>query len=106
MSWNVNSFGGKVRREVPVTQFLEWHTSIPIPHVPHFGVAQKSLGQLDPFTVIEYIDHEHDPVHVLDTPELEDQEWPILDAQISEERLVSHMAKRKISCFNSQRICL
>ncbi|KAF4151187.1 hypothetical protein CNMCM6069_004357 [Aspergillus lentulus] len=68
-------------------RFLEFHTSVPVPQILHYGMPKESPDELGPFIIIEYIEHEYDFVDALNTPEIPDDERPILDPQISEERL-------------------
>ncbi|KAF4210543.1 hypothetical protein CNMCM8980_004023 [Aspergillus fumigatiaffinis] len=78
----------KVQREVSVMRFLERHTSIQVPHILHYRMTKESPDVLGPFIIMEYIEHEYDLVDALNTPAIPDDERPILDPQISEERLI------------------
>ncbi|KAH1350474.1 hypothetical protein KXX63_003911 [Aspergillus fumigatus] len=78
----------KIQREVSVMRFLEFHTSIPVPHILRYGMAEESPDELGPFIIMEYIDHKYDLIDALNTPGIPDDERPMLDAQIAEERLI------------------
>lgn len=78
----------KIQREVSVMRFLEFHTSIPVPHILRYGMAEESPDELGPFIIMEYIDHKYDLVDALNTPGIPDDERPMLDPQIAEERLI------------------
>ncbi|KAF4158940.1 hypothetical protein CNMCM6936_004730 [Aspergillus lentulus] len=69
-------------------RFLEFPTSIPVPHILHYGMAKESPDELGSFIIMEYIEHEYDFVDALNTPGIPDDERPILDPQLSEERLI------------------
>ena len=77
----------KVRNEVAVMGFLEQKTSIPVPHVIYCGMTDESPCGLGPFIIMDYIEHTHDLVDVLNTPGLALDDRPVLDPQISTERL-------------------
>jgi aminoglycoside phosphotransferase (APT) family kinase protein len=77
----------KVRAEVAVMRYIKHHTSIPVPFVLHYGMTDESPRGLGPFIIMEYVEHAHDLVDVLNTPGLGLQDRPVLDPNISEERL-------------------
>ncbi|KAI9841263.1 MAG: hypothetical protein M1837_000799 [Sclerophora amabilis] len=77
----------KTRDEVAVMRFIEHHTSIPVPHVLHYGMTDDCPHRLGPFIIMEYIEHAHDLVDALNMPGLGWQDRPILDPQIPNERL-------------------
>lgn len=79
----------KVRREVSVMRFIERHTNIRIPHVLHYGMTEESPASLGPFIVMEYIENDSDLVDALNTPCIPSEDRPILDPDVSEERLKS-----------------
>lgn len=70
-----------------MTRFLKRYTTIPVPHILHYGMTKESPDELRPFIIIEYIEHQYDLVDALNTPGIPDDKRPILDPQISEERL-------------------
>lgn len=77
----------KVRREVAVMRYLAQHTSIPVPFVLHYGMTAESPQGLGPFIIMDYVEHAHDLVDALNTPGFGILDRPILDPNISEERL-------------------
>ncbi|KAJ6184710.1 hypothetical protein N7519_006011 [Penicillium mononematosum] len=79
----------KLQHEVSVMRFLERHTGIRIPHVLYHGSSDESPNQLGPFIIMEYIDHNADLVDALNTPGIPDEERPVLDPNIDENRLRS-----------------
>lgn len=79
----------KVRREVSVMRFLERHTNIRIPPVLHYGMTEGSPAGLGPFIVMEYTEHDSDICDALNDPRLSTEDRPILDPNISVERLKS-----------------
>ncbi|MCJ1250950.1 hypothetical protein MMC30_008179 [Trapelia coarctata] len=77
----------KVRDEVAVMRFIERNTTVPVPHVFHYGTTDESPYNLGPFIIMEYIEHAFDLVDALNKPGLSLDDRPILDPQISRERL-------------------
>jgi hypothetical protein len=77
----------KVRAEVAVMRYIAHHTSIPVPLVLHYGMTDESPRGLGPFIIMEDVEHAHDLVDALNTPGLGFHDRPILDPNISEERL-------------------
>jgi hypothetical protein len=77
----------KIRLEVAVMRYLSQHTTIPVPFVLHYGMADESPQGLGPFIIMEYVEHACDLVDVLNTPGLSLQDRPILDPDISEDKL-------------------
>jgi len=77
----------KVRNEVAVMRFIKKNTTIPVPHVYHYGMTDESAYGLGPFMIMEYIEHAIDLVDALNKPGLTLDGRPILDPQISSERL-------------------
>ncbi|KAJ5952055.1 uncharacterized protein N7479_010468 [Penicillium vulpinum] len=77
----------KVTREVSVMRFLERHMGIRIPHVLHHGCIENPA--LGPYIIMEYIDHNADLVDELNTPGLPDEDRPVLDPNVNEDRLRS-----------------
>ncbi|CAI7583848.1 unnamed protein product [Penicillium discolor] len=79
----------KLQHEVSVMRFLERNTEIRIPHIFHHGSRAESPLGLGPFIIMEYIDHNADLVDALNTPGIPDEERPVLDPNIDEDRLRS-----------------
>ncbi|KAJ5705905.1 hypothetical protein N7536_001594 [Penicillium majusculum] len=79
----------KLHHEVSVMRFLERNTETRIPHIFHHGSRAESPLGLGPFIIMEYIDHNADLVDALNTPGIPDEERPVLDPDIDEDRLRS-----------------
>lgn len=79
----------KVQCEVAVMRFIERHTSIRVPHVLHYDMADRSPAGLGPFIIMEYIENDSDLIDALNTPGLQDDDRCILDPSIHEDRLRS-----------------
>ncbi|RDL41505.1 Uncharacterized protein BP5553_01484 [Venustampulla echinocandica] len=62
-------------------------TTIPVPFILHYGMADESPGGLGPFIIMEYIDNSGDIADVLNTPGRPLGEKPVLDPHIDEEKL-------------------
>ncbi|PYH38612.1 uncharacterized protein BO87DRAFT_393201 [Aspergillus neoniger CBS 115656] len=77
----------KVQREVAVMQFLEHFTSLPIPHILHHRITEESPKDLGPFIIMEHISNEGDFIDALNVPGRSRDERPMLDPNVSEERL-------------------
>ncbi|GLB05392.1 hypothetical protein AtubIFM57258_000673 [Aspergillus tubingensis] len=77
----------KVQREVAVMQFLEYFTSLPIPHILHHGMTEESPKGLGPFIIMEHISNEGDFIDALNVPGRSRDERPMLDPNVSQERL-------------------
>lgn len=82
-------FQEKVQREVPVMQFLEYSTNLRVPHILHYGMTKKSPKGLGPFIIMEYINNDGDIINAINTPGLSLGDRPILDPDVSQERLES-----------------
>ncbi|EAU39521.1 predicted protein [Aspergillus terreus NIH2624] len=96
-------------------RFIEQHTSIRVPHVLYHGMTEGSPAGLGPFIVMEYIENDSDLVDALNIPGRTDNDRPILDPNITEDRLrsvYSQMAEillqlgrypfREIGCISSK----
>lgn len=77
----------KVQHEVAVMQYLSFHTSLPIPHVLHYGDEEESPCGLGPFIIMEHISNEGNFIDSLNIPGRSSQERPILDLNVSQELL-------------------
>ncbi|PYI07387.1 phosphotransferase family protein [Aspergillus sclerotiicarbonarius CBS 121057] len=77
----------KIQAEVAMMQWLKQNTSIPIPSILHWGTSEQNPLQLGPFILMEYIDHDTDLFGALNTPGLVNVQRPVLDPNISLERL-------------------
>ncbi|KAI9736401.1 MAG: hypothetical protein M1818_006134 [Claussenomyces sp. TS43310] len=79
----------KVRKEVAVMRYVADKTTIPVPFIFHYGMTEDSPAGLGPFIIMEYIKHSDDINGILNTPGLERHERPILDPNISVDKLES-----------------
>ncbi|PYI11875.1 hypothetical protein BO78DRAFT_357190 [Aspergillus sclerotiicarbonarius CBS 121057] len=77
----------KLIREVSVMRFVEHNTSIRVPHVLYHGTTEESPAGLGPFIIMEYLENDSDVVDALNIPGRSDDDRPILDPNICEERL-------------------
>lgn len=77
----------KTWKEVDVMRFIEQQTTIPVPHVLHYGTKAECPNQYGPFIVMEYSDHVRSLVGVLNMPGRSEESRPILDPKISDETL-------------------
>ncbi|PNY26322.1 Uncharacterized protein TCAP_03752 [Tolypocladium capitatum] len=77
----------KLRAEVAVMRYIADNTTIPVPVVLHYGMADESPGGLGPFIIMEYIDNSGDVTNVLETPGRRVGEKPVLDPDMNEEKL-------------------
>jgi hypothetical protein len=85
----------KVQREVAVMKFLEYFTSFRVPHVLHHGMTAESPIGLGPFIIMEYINNDGDFIDALNIPGRSRDDRPILDPNVSQDRLktvYSHIA--------------
>jgi hypothetical protein len=83
----VNAFPDeKVRVEVATMRYIEKMTSIPVPHVYHWGTAAENPLGLGAFMIIDYIPHEGSVASVLGSPAAgEDEQY--LDPNIPKDKL-------------------
>lgn len=77
----------KTLNEVAVLRFLEQHTSIPVPHVFHHGITNDSLADMGPYIIMDYVTNKDDLTSALNTPGLTDEDRPMLDPNVSYDRL-------------------
>ncbi|KAF2276615.1 phosphotransferase family protein [Westerdykella ornata] len=78
----------KVRNEVAIMRYISDHTTIPVPFVLHHGTAEECPGNLGPFIIMEYIDGAQTLCSALNVPYFTPQDRPILDPEVSEEKLI------------------
>jgi aminoglycoside phosphotransferase (APT) family kinase protein len=62
----------KVRVEVATLRYIEKMTSVPVPHVYHWGTAAENPLGLGAFIIMDYIPHDQDLHDVLRNPSGED----------------------------------
>ncbi|KAH8810780.1 phosphotransferase family protein [Xylogone sp. PMI_703] len=79
----------KVRKEVAVMRFIAEKTSIPVPFIFYYGMAEESPAGMGPFIIMEYIKNARNGTRVLNTPGLTREDRPVLDPNISMEKLES-----------------
>lgn len=63
------------------------HTTIPVPHIYHYGTAAENPTGLGPFIIMDYIDHHQNMSRALLDPERAIDERPVLDPDISQDKL-------------------
>ncbi|KJR86276.1 uncharacterized protein SPSK_02455 [Sporothrix schenckii 1099-18] len=77
----------KVRYEVAVMRYVAANTSIPVPHVYHYGTAVENPLGLGPFIIMDYIDHYETLSGVLRDPDRPVEKHPVLNPNIDERHL-------------------
>ncbi|KAM5358364.1 hypothetical protein ACJZ2D_015349 [Fusarium nematophilum] len=77
----------KVLYEVATMKYVAAHTTIPVPHIYHHGTAADNPTGLGPFIIMEYIEHHRNMSRALLDPESPIDERPVLDPNITEEKL-------------------
>ncbi|RDL32586.1 uncharacterized protein BP5553_09042 [Venustampulla echinocandica] len=77
----------KLLKEVAVMRYVAENTSIPVPFVLHYGMADESPAGMGPFILTEHIRHEHNVTAALNTPGFVRKDRPILNPQIPETEL-------------------
>lgn len=77
----------KVRYEVATMRYIKANTTIPVPHIYHYGMAADNPLGLGPFIIMEYIDHHRNLSRALMDPNRPLGKRPILDTDVDEKRL-------------------
>ncbi|KAI0537348.1 phosphotransferase family protein [Xylaria digitata] len=77
----------RVRYEVATMRYVAANTTIPVPHVYHYGTAADNPIGLGPFIIMDYIEHHQNMSRELLDPKRGIDERPILDPDIGEEKL-------------------
>ncbi|PLB52101.1 phosphotransferase family protein, partial [Aspergillus steynii IBT 23096] len=77
----------KVVNEVAVMRFLTDQTSIPLPFVHQSGTKKESPLELNPFIIMDYIEHETKMYDALNTPGCPREDRGVSDPHIDEDRL-------------------
>ncbi|KAI1429747.1 phosphotransferase family protein [Xylaria sp. FL1777] len=77
----------KVRYEVATMRYVAASTTIPVPHVYHYGTAAENPLGLGPFIIMDYIEHHQNMSRELLDPKRPANERPVLDPDIGEEKL-------------------
>ncbi|CAK7220435.1 hypothetical protein SCUCBS95973_004154 [Sporothrix curviconia] len=83
----------KVRYEVATMRYVAANTTIPVPHVYHYGMAAENPLGLGPFIIMDYIDHHQNLSRALMDPTRALGKRPILDPNIDDHRLASIYAQ-------------
>ncbi|KAL2194967.1 hypothetical protein P885DRAFT_41698 [Corynascus similis CBS 632.67] len=84
----VNPFAEeKVRIEVATLRYIERMTSIPVPHVYHWGTADESPLGVGPFIIMDYIPHKCSLADVLADPSVKDSGNRHLDPNVPRDKL-------------------
>lgn len=68
-------------------RYIAAHTSIPVPHVCHYGMGSENPTGLGPLIIMDYIDHNQNMSRELLDPELPFNKRPVLNPLIGEEKL-------------------
>ncbi|KAK3900869.1 kinase-like domain-containing protein [Staphylotrichum tortipilum] len=84
---NVISPDEKIRAEVATMRYVEKMTSIPVPHIYHWGTAAENPLGLGPFIIMEYIPHHQSLSDVLKDPTVEDTSKAYLDPDLPRDKL-------------------
>ncbi|KAJ2992102.1 hypothetical protein NUW58_g2287 [Xylaria curta] len=77
----------KVRYEVATMRYVAANTTIPVPHVYHYGTTADNPIGLGPFIIMDYIEHHQNMSRELLDPERAPDQRPILNPDIGEEKL-------------------
>ncbi|KAG8407868.1 hypothetical protein J3458_020179 [Metarhizium acridum] len=77
----------KIKNEVATMRFIQYHATIPVPFVHHWGTQDESPLNIGPFIIMEYVNHEMDMVDALNTPSLSCDDRPILNPNVDEATL-------------------
>ncbi|KAI1376982.1 phosphotransferase family protein [Hypoxylon crocopeplum] len=77
----------KVRYEVATIRYVAVNTTIPVPYIYHYGTADDNPTGLGPFIIMDYIEHHQSMSEELLDPGRAIDKHPILDPEISEEKL-------------------
>ncbi|EQL03769.1 phosphotransferase family protein [Ophiocordyceps sinensis CO18] len=102
----------KLLAEVAAMRYIADNTTIPVPFILHYGMADESPGRLGPFIIMEYIENAGDMTDVLRTSGRPLGEKPVLDPVIDETKLeyvygqIADMMLQLAKCNFSQIGCL
>ena len=77
----------KVRNEVATMRYIEKMTSIPVPHIYHWGTAAENPLGLGPFIIMDYIPHAQSLSDFLNDPTNEDPKRRYLDLHAPKDKL-------------------
>ncbi|KPM39113.1 hypothetical protein AK830_g7468 [Neonectria ditissima] len=79
----------KIRYEVATMQYVAANTTIPVPKIHHWGVAEDNPLRLGPFIIMDYVEHETTLSHALNDPLVDSTGYHSLDPDIDEQKLRS-----------------
>ena len=82
----------KLTAEVAAMGFIADETTIPVPLILHAGTQKECPGNLGPFMVLEYVEHECTASEFLNIPERGTRDRPLLDLDIGAQRLETFCA--------------
>lgn len=77
----------KVKYEVATMRYVAAHTTIPVPHIYHYGSAAENPTGMGSFIILEYVNHDQTLSHALNDPSRGIDEYHQLDPGISDEKL-------------------
>ncbi|SPQ23206.1 52151c35-bda9-4ffa-8e26-67eb9443bfa5 [Thermothielavioides terrestris] len=77
----------KVRAEVATMRYIEKMTSVPVPHIYHWGTAAENPLGLGAFIIMEYIPHAKNLTEVLGVPNVEGGQQKYLDPNVPKDKL-------------------
>lgn len=78
----------KVRKEVATMRYIQENTSIPVPMVLHYGMADECPYNLGPFIIMEYVEHAYNLTDLFKEPGSL-HEAMTMDPNVTEEKLSS-----------------
>ncbi|KAM0280710.1 hypothetical protein ACHAQH_003880 [Verticillium albo-atrum] len=76
----------KVRYEVATMRYVAANTTIPVPHVYHYGSADENPTGLGAFIIMDYVDHHQTLSHALNDPSRGVDEYHKLNPDITNEK--------------------
>ncbi|KAK3332993.1 phosphotransferase family protein [Cercophora scortea] len=79
----------KVRYEVATMRYISQNTTIPVPHVYHYGSAAENPTGLGPFIIMDYVEHDQTMSAAMNDPDVGDSNggYHELDPNIGKEKL-------------------
>lgn len=77
----------KLLGEVAAMRYIADNTTIPVPSILHYGMADESPRRLGPFLIMEYIENCGDMADVLRAPGHPHEDKPVLDPAMDEAKL-------------------
>ena len=77
----------KIRNEVAMIRYIQYHTAIPVPFIIHWGTKEESPLGLGPFIIMDYINHDMDMGTALNIQDRDTQDRPVLNPNIEPAKL-------------------